>query len=193
MLQKVEREWRLQLAPSKARRLLPGGSPGRVRASHPPVSRVGPVAERRKSRTKEPCNGVRSGGGIDHGAHRQAGERRKPTGCLIGHSRQRWGKPMTRRRTRREYAARTGNTCRTSRTGSPRANLTAGNSQSSEGDLSLARKRVQPRNRMRENCTSGSVAGAPGNRSPYAGRPYSRPDGPDSPDRNFRPDPRDTK
>lgn len=24
---------------------------------------------------------------------------------------------------------------------------------------------------MRENCTSGSVAGAPGNRSPYAGDP----------------------
>jgi len=25
---------------------------------------------------------------------------------------------------------------------------------------------------MRENCTSGSVAGAPGNRSPYAGAHY---------------------
>ena len=32
---------------------------------------------------------------------------------------------------------------------------------------SLARKRVQPRNRMRENCTSGTVPGAPGNRRPY--------------------------
>ena len=30
-------------------------------------------------------------------------------------------------------------------------------------------ERVRPRNRMRENRTSGSVAGAPGNRSPYAG------------------------
>jgi len=30
-------------------------------------------------------------------------------------------------------------------------------------------KRVQPRNRMRENRTSGSVAGVPGNRHPYAG------------------------
>jgi hypothetical protein len=40
------------IAPSKARRLLPGESPGRVRASHPPVSSVGPVAERRKSRTE---------------------------------------------------------------------------------------------------------------------------------------------
>jgi len=37
------------VAPSKARRLLPGESPGRVRASHPPVSSVGPAAERRKS------------------------------------------------------------------------------------------------------------------------------------------------
>ena len=32
-----------------------------------------------------------------------------------------------------------------------------------------ARKRVQPRNRMRENCTSGSARGAPGNRRPYRG------------------------
>ncbi len=32
-------------APSEAWRFLPGGSPGRVRASHPPVSRVTPVAE----------------------------------------------------------------------------------------------------------------------------------------------------
>ncbi|WP_300971761.1 transposase [Thiocapsa sp.] len=44
---------RFHLAPSKARRLLPGESPGRVRASHPPVSSVGPVAERRKSRTRD--------------------------------------------------------------------------------------------------------------------------------------------
>ena len=29
------------------------------------------------------------------------------------------------------------------------------------------RKRVQPKNRMRENCTSGSVRGAPGNRRSY--------------------------
>jgi hypothetical protein len=35
-----------------------------------------------------------------------------------------------------------------------------------------ARKRVQPRNWMRENRTSGTVAGAPGNRSPYAGDRY---------------------
>jgi hypothetical protein len=33
------------IAPSKARRLLPGESPGRVRVSRPPVSSVGPVAE----------------------------------------------------------------------------------------------------------------------------------------------------
>jgi hypothetical protein len=33
----------------------------------------------------------------------------------------------------------------------------------------LARKRVQPRNRMRENCTSGSVRGAPGDRRLYRG------------------------
>jgi hypothetical protein len=39
------------IAPSKARRLLSGESPGRVRASHPPVSRVVPAAERRQSRT----------------------------------------------------------------------------------------------------------------------------------------------
>ena len=32
-----------------------------------------------------------------------------------------------------------------------------------------SRKRVQPRNRMRKNCTSGSVRGAPGNRRPYRG------------------------
>jgi hypothetical protein len=31
----------------------------------------------------------------------------------------------------------------------------------------LARKRVQPRNRMREHCTSGTVRGAPGHRRPY--------------------------
>src|SRR6266571_2996076 len=29
--------------------------------------------------------------------------------------------------------------------------------------------RVQPRNRMRENCTSGSARGAPGNRRSYRG------------------------
>ena len=29
------------------------------------------------------------------------------------------------------------------------------------------RKRVQPRNRMRENCTSGTVWGVPGNRHSY--------------------------
>ena len=33
----------------------------------------------------------------------------------------------------------------------------------------LARKRVQPRNRMRENFTSGSVRGVPGNRHSYRG------------------------
>ena len=32
-----------------------------------------------------------------------------------------------------------------------------------------ARMRVQPRNRMRENCTSGSARGASGNRRPYRG------------------------
>src|SRR5215475_12166020 len=32
-----------------------------------------------------------------------------------------------------------------------------------------ARKRVQPRNRMREHCTSGSARGASGNRRPYRG------------------------
>ena len=41
------------IAPSKARRLLPGESPGRVRVSHPPVSSVGPVAEWRKPRTRD--------------------------------------------------------------------------------------------------------------------------------------------
>ena len=47
------RRFRLHvIAPSKARRLLPGGSPGRARASHPPVSSVGPAAERRKRRTR---------------------------------------------------------------------------------------------------------------------------------------------
>jgi len=43
---------RVVLAPRKARRLLPGESPGRVRASHPPVSSLGPDAERRKPRTR---------------------------------------------------------------------------------------------------------------------------------------------
>ena len=37
-------------------------------------------------------------------------------------------------------------------------------------DGCLARKRVQPRNRMRENRTSGSVQGAPGNRRSYCER-----------------------
>jgi hypothetical protein len=32
-----------------------------------------------------------------------------------------------------------------------------------------ARKRVQPRNRMRENCTSGTARGASGNRRSYRG------------------------
>ncbi len=40
------------VAPSKARRLLPGESPGRVRASGPPVSSVGSAAEWRRPRTK---------------------------------------------------------------------------------------------------------------------------------------------
>ncbi len=31
----------------------------------------------------------------------------------------------------------------------------------------LARRRVQPKNRFREYCTSGTVPGAPGNRRPY--------------------------
>jgi len=75
-------------------------------------------------------------------------------------------------RTRREHAARKGNSCRTCRIGSTRANLTAGTKQldretgNCDGPLD---KLVQPRNRMRENRTSGSVAGAPGNRSPYPG------------------------
>jgi len=75
-------------------------------------------------------------------------------------------------RTRREYAAHKGNSCRTCRIGYTRANLTAGTKQLDcetghcDGPLD---KRVQPRNRMRENRGSGSVAGAPGNRSPYAG------------------------
>ena len=37
-----------------------------------------------------------------------------------------------------------------------------------------ARMRVQPRNRMRENCTSGSARGASGNRRPYRGGPCGR-------------------
>ena len=49
-----------------------------------------------------------------------------PTGCLIGHSSRRSGKPATWRRTRRKHAARKGNSCRTCRLGSTRANLTAG-------------------------------------------------------------------
>ncbi len=39
------------IAPSKARRLLPGESSGRVRVGRPPVSRVGPLAERGNPRT----------------------------------------------------------------------------------------------------------------------------------------------
>ena len=35
-------------APSEAWRFLPGASPGRVGVSHPPVSRVAPLAERRE-------------------------------------------------------------------------------------------------------------------------------------------------
>ena len=103
------------IAPSKARRLLPGESPGRVRASHPLVSSVGPAAELCAPRT---------------------------------------------------------NSCRTRRIGYTRANLTAGTKQLNretghcDGPLD---KLVQPRNRMRENRGSGTMAGAPGNRSPYAG------------------------
>ncbi len=40
------------IAPSEARRLLPGESPGRVRVSRPPVSRVGLMAERGNPRTR---------------------------------------------------------------------------------------------------------------------------------------------
>ena len=39
------------IAPSKARRLLRGESPRRVRVSHPPVSSVGLAVEWRKPRT----------------------------------------------------------------------------------------------------------------------------------------------
>lgn len=47
----------------------------------------------------------------------------------------------------------------------------AGNSKQGQNwqRVCPARKRVQPRNRMRENCTSGSARGAPGNRRPYRG------------------------
>ncbi len=40
------------IAPGKARRLLRGESPGRVRVSRPPVSRVGLMAERGNPRTR---------------------------------------------------------------------------------------------------------------------------------------------
>jgi hypothetical protein len=81
-------------------------------------------------------------------------------------------------RTRRKHAARKGNSCRTCRIGSTRANLTAGTKQlgratgNCDGPLD---KLVQPRNRMRENRKPRSVAGAPGNRSPYAGGVIGQP------------------
>jgi hypothetical protein len=56
-------------------------------------------------------------------------------------------------------------------TGTTEANLPAGDSQQSRVfacKLCFApRKRVQPKNRMRENCTSGTVRGVPGNRHSY--------------------------
>jgi len=53
-------------------------------------------------------------------------------GCPIGHRRSAMGKAHYQgARTRRQHAARTGNSRRTSRIGIPRANLPAGNSKSS--------------------------------------------------------------
>jgi hypothetical protein len=97
--------------------------------------------------------------------------RRMRLGSRIEQSTQRWGKPPTRGRSRRKHAARKGNSSRTCWTGSVCANLPAGHSKQGTNwqRFCLARKRVQPRNRMRENCTSGSARGAPGNRRSYRG------------------------
>jgi len=87
-------------------------------------------------------------------------------GRRIARSTLRWGKPATWGRTRRKHAARKGHAARTCRTGAVGANLPAGSEQTG---FCPARMRVQPRNRMRENCTSGTARGAPGNRRSYRG------------------------
>jgi len=48
----VEGLSKCHFAPSKARRILQGGSPCRVRVSHPPVSSLACVAEPKERRTK---------------------------------------------------------------------------------------------------------------------------------------------
>ncbi|HCS92745.1 MAG TPA: hypothetical protein DIW77_22595 [Chromatiaceae bacterium] len=117
------------------------------------------------------AGGVGAGGMVKQGACRQVGDRRMPTGCLIGHRSRRSGKPATWRKDPRE-ARSSQRKLVPDMQGYTRANLTAGTKQLDRGmgncDGPLD-KLVQPRNRMRENRTPGSVAGAPGNRSPYAG------------------------
>jgi hypothetical protein len=52
-------------------------------------------------------------------------------------------------RTRREYVAHTGSSCRTGRIGSTRANLTAGNSKSGEGEQAPPLSQSLPRGECR--------------------------------------------
>jgi hypothetical protein len=112
-----ERRWRTREAPK---------APGRGEAMKPtglghervmsPDTACARVASSSMERPGRPATAVCQGGVL--------------SGLVVGGR----GKPVTGRRTRREYAARTGNSCRTGRIGSTRANLTAGNSQSGEGE-----------------------------------------------------------
>jgi len=229
------------IAPRKAWRLLQGESPGRVRGSHPPVSRLASMAEswlgswrtrwaKRRQRILEAVGGAASPevlvplrhgslrtprvvtlpkatrpqplwqgcvGPPESSGHGMQAERRRSTGeapeapgrpgrqrstvtgkacrmrlrSRIERSTRRWGKPTTGGRSRRKHGARKGHASRTGRTGVAGANLPAGHSKqgASWQRFSPARTRVQPRNRMREHCTSGSARGASGNRRPYRG------------------------
>jgi hypothetical protein len=122
----------------------------------------------------DPCWHLRVA--VKHGAGRwrsmvRGKAHRRRLGSRIAHRTRRWGKLTPWGRSRRQHAARKGHASRTWRTGSAGANLPAGHSKQGVTwqRCSPARKRVQPRNRMRENCTSGSARGASGNRRSYRG------------------------
>ena len=105
---------------------------------------------------------------------------------LIGHSTRSTGKPCTGGRTRRKYAACKGNSCRTRRAGTTRANLTAGNKSSSKTQQrpSLSESEPMPERRIsagmlarpEPGCSQwsgwnhgGGLSGKPGFQSPGLG------------------------
>ena len=126
------------------------------------------LRHRRGNPETEQCWNLRAAAHQVRGRRRSTGNgnaHRMRLGSRIERSTLRWGKPTTRGRTRRKHAARKGHSSRTCRTGivwptSLRAIAIR---------VLPCTERVQPRNRMRENCTSGTARGAPGNRRSYRG------------------------